>query len=106
MQLLPENLARDLSRSAAHPHDLDARAGVEWVQTHLSHVFLTRTRVYKLRKPVDLGFVDFSTRARRNADCRREIALNRRLAADVYLGIAPIERARAGYRVGAVATES
>jgi len=106
MQRLPAKLTLDLSRKAAHPHDPDARAGVEWVQTHLSHVFLTRTRVYKLRKPVDLGFVDFSTRARRNADCLREVALNRRLAANVYLGVAPIERARDGFRVGATDTES
>ena len=102
MQGLPSQLARDLSRSAAHPHDPDARAGVEWVQTHISHVFLTRTRVYKLRKAVDLGFVDFSTRARRNDDCLREVALNRRLAASVYVGIAPIERTRGGFRVGAL----
>jgi hypothetical protein len=102
MQPLPATLARGLSRAAAHPHDPDARAGVEWVQTHLSHVFLTRERVYKLRKSVDLGFVDFSTRARRNHDCLRELALNRRLAEHVYLGIAPIERGRGGFRVGAL----
>ena len=102
MQPLPATLARDLSRAAAHPHDADARAGIEWVQTHLSHVFLTCERVYKLRKSVDLGFVDFSTRARRNRDCLREVALNRRLARHVYLGIAPIERARRGFRVGAL----
>ena len=43
MQPLPATLTRDLARAAAHPHDADARAGVgrgiEWVQTHLSHVF-------------------------------------------------------------------
>jgi hypothetical protein len=105
MQRLPASLAQDLSRTAAHPHDPDARAGIEWVQTHLSHVFLTRTRVYKLRKAVDLGFVDFSTRARRNADCLREVALNRRLAANVYLGVAPVLRARNGFRVGTIDTE-
>ena len=105
MQWLPASLAPDLSRTPAHPHDPDAQLGIEWVQTHISHVFLTRTRVYKLRKPVDLGFVDFSTRARRNADCLREVALNRRLAASVYLGVAPIERAREGFCVGAIDTE-
>ncbi len=106
MQRLPTRLTLDLSRNAAHPHDPDARAGIEWVQTHLSHVFLTRTRVYKLRKPVDLGFVDFSTRPLRNRDCLREVALNRRLAASVYLGIAPIEPARGGFRVGAIDPEA
>jgi aminoglycoside phosphotransferase family enzyme/predicted kinase len=77
-----------------------ATGRVEWVQTHLSHVFLTAARVYKFRKPVDLGFVDFTARAERNADCLREVALNRRLAPDVYLGVAPLrgepERPRVG----------
>jgi aminoglycoside phosphotransferase family enzyme/predicted kinase len=93
-QPLPAKLAARLARPAAHPHDPAARQRgfrIEWVQTHLSHVFLTPERVYKLRKDVALGFVDFSTRARRNADCRNEVRLNRRLAPDVYLGIAPIE---------------
>jgi hypothetical protein len=74
----------------AYPHDASAAAGVEHVQTHISHVFLTARRVYKFRKAVDLGFVDFTTRRARNDDCEREMRLNRRLAADVYLGIAPL----------------
>ena len=73
---------------------------VEWIQTHLSHVFLTRSRVYKFRKPVDLGFAQLSTRAQRNEDCLREVALNRRLAADVYLGVAPFLATRDGARIG------
>jgi aminoglycoside phosphotransferase family enzyme/predicted kinase len=92
-----------LREPAAYPGDPSAEQGVEWIQTHLSHVFLTGRRVYKLRKAVDLGFVCFATRAERNADCLREVALNRRLAPDVYLGVAPIEAAPAGARVGALA---
>jgi hypothetical protein len=80
----------DLSKPAAYPTDASAKHGIEWIQTHISHVFLSQSRVYKLRKPVDLGFVQFATRDERTADCEREVALNRRLAADVYLGIAPI----------------
>src|SRR5690606_4039925 len=58
---------------------------------------------WKLRKAAALGFVDFSTRAARNADCAREVHLNRRLAPDVYLGVAPIEVDAGGaFRVGAV----
>ena len=104
-QPLPASLAAGLARAAAYPRDPDAgRPGfrVEWVQTHLSHVFLTPARVYKLRKAVDLGFVDFSTRALRNADCRREVRLNRRLAPDVYLGIAPIEARGKRFAIGAL----
>jgi len=99
---LDRDLVAALRGPGAYPHDASAAAGVEWVQTHLSHVFLTRDRVYKLRKAVDLGFVCFATRAERNADCLREIALNRRLAPDVYLGVAPIEIGLGGARVGAL----
>jgi len=98
----PETLSR-FAQPDAYPEDSSATRGVAWIQTHLSHVFLTERRVYKLRKPVDLGFVDFSTRAQRNADCAREIALNRRLAPDVYLGVAPLLDDGRAYRVGAIA---
>ncbi len=91
----------DLCRPEAHPGDPDALR-VEHVQTHISHVFLTRERVYKLRKTVDLGFLDFSTREARNADCLREVALNRRLAPRVYLGVAPVIREAGRWRVGPV----
>ena len=68
----------------------DERAALTHVQTHISHVFLGRDRVYKLRKPVHFGFVDFSTRALRAEDCAREIELNQRLAPSVYLGVARV----------------
>lgn len=87
--LSPEQVAR-LCRPEAYPEDASAAAGVESVQTHISHVFLTGGRVYKFRKAVDLGFLCFATRGQRNADCLREVALNRRLAPDVYLGVAPL----------------
>ena len=102
METLAEGLIGALSRPAAHPHDPDAARGVAHVQTHISHVFLTATRVYKLRKAVDLGFLCFATRAERNADCLREVTLNRRLAPDVYLGVAPVEAVAGGFRIGAL----
>ena len=55
-------------------------------ETHIGVVFLVGDRAYKLKKPVSLGFLDFSTRERRLAACDREVELNRRLAPDVYLG--------------------
>ncbi len=97
---LPPGVPEALADPEAHPEDPSARSGVHWVQTHLSHVFLTGERVVKLRKAVDLGFVDFSSRALRNADCLREVALNRRLAPDVYLGVAPILARGGRPRVG------
>lgn len=59
-------------------------------ETHIGVVFLLGDRVYKLKKPVNMGFLDFSTRERRAAACRREVELNRRLAPDVYLGTATV----------------
>jgi aminoglycoside phosphotransferase family enzyme/predicted kinase len=101
----PEVIA-GLAEPRAYPKDPEAGAGrVEVVQTHLSHVFLTPTRVYKFRKAVDLPFVCFASREERNADCLREVALNRRLAPDVYLGVAPLVVAPGGVRVGAPAED-
>lgn len=57
------------------------------VETHISVLFFVGDRVLKMRKPVRTPFLDFSTRELRLADCRREVALNRRLAPDVYLGV-------------------
>jgi len=90
----------DLADASAYPLDPSAGAGIERVDTHISHVFLTGSRAYKLRRPVCLPFLDFSDPAERLADCLREVALNRRLAPDVYLGIAPI--LTAGKTTGAV----
>ncbi len=60
------------------------------VETHISLLVFVADRVYKLRKPVRFGFLDFTDRAVREADCRREVQLNGRLAPDVYLGVADI----------------
>jgi aminoglycoside phosphotransferase family enzyme/predicted kinase len=92
----------DLTKPAGYPTDPSANRGVGRIQTHLSHVFLTEQRVYKFRKPVDFGFVHFATRSERNTDCEREVALNRRLAPDVYLGVAPLLSDGSQHWVGAV----
>ncbi|HEX6312776.1 MAG TPA: AAA family ATPase [Acidimicrobiia bacterium] len=59
-------------------------------ETHVSVVFFVGDRAYKLKKPVAPGFLDFSTRELREAACHREVELNRRLAPDVYLGVADV----------------
>lgn len=94
-------LARGLASASTWP-EAEPGATVEWIQTHISHVFLVGDRVYKLRKDVRLSFLDFGTRARRNEDCVRELRLNRRLAPDVYRGIAPIVAEENGIRVGPI----
>lgn len=62
-------------------------AAASVIETHISVLLLAGDRVYKVRKPVTTAFLDFSTRQSRLEDCRREVALNRRLAPDVYLGV-------------------
>ena len=66
----------------------DSAAGV--VETHSAVVFFVGDRAYKLKKPVDLGFLDFRSLDARARTCRREVELNRRLAPDVYLGVADV----------------
>ena len=59
-------------------------------ETHISHVFVGRTMVYKIKKPVDFGFLDFTTIQKRRFFCAEEVRLNSRLAEGIYLGVAPI----------------
>jgi uncharacterized protein len=59
-------------------------------ETHSAVVFFVGDHAYKLKKPVDLGFLDFSSRPKRLEACRREVKLNRRLSHDIYLGVADV----------------
>lgn len=79
-------LARALLDANAYP---DA-VGIEHVETHISHVFLTGRYAYKIKKPLDLGFLDFSTLERRRWFCEEELRINRRLAPELYLAVVPI----------------
>lgn len=83
-------LIESLSRPNAYPHPVDA---AEVHQTHISVVFLAGPFAYKIKKPVNLGFVDFSTLEKRRHFCDEEVRLNRRLAPHVYLGVVPIAMA-------------
>jgi aminoglycoside phosphotransferase family enzyme/predicted kinase len=80
---------------------------VERIQTHISAVFLTPRHAYKLKKPLRLwGLLDYGTPERRLHWCRDEVRLNRRLAPDLYLGVAPLlPAAGGGVRVGPVGEE-
>jgi aminoglycoside phosphotransferase family enzyme/predicted kinase len=64
--------------------------GAQVRETHSAAVFMVGDRAYKLKKPVDLGFLDFRDLTARAAACAREVELNRRLAPDVYLGVADV----------------
>jgi aminoglycoside phosphotransferase family enzyme/predicted kinase len=75
-------------------------ASVELIETHISWVFLAGPYVYKVKKPVNLGFLDFRTLARRRHFCREEVRLNQRLAPHAYLDVVPVTRAGGAYRLG------
>jgi aminoglycoside phosphotransferase family enzyme len=68
---------------------------IELIQTHISFVFLTRNFVYKVKKAVDFGFLDFTTLEKRRFFCEKELELNRRLCGDMYLEVVPINKAYA-----------
>ena len=82
-------LIEALSTPAAYPYPVE---GVEVRQTHISAVFLAGPNVYKVKKPVKPGFLDFSTLEKRRHFCEEEVRLNRRLAPQVYLGVVPVVR--------------
>jgi len=79
-------LIRGLLRAEAYEHAVNE---FEVRETHISWVILTGEYAYKLKKPVDFGFVDFSTLERRRFCCEEELRLNRRLAEDLYLAVKP-----------------
>ncbi|MBL0141700.1 MAG: AAA family ATPase [Betaproteobacteria bacterium] len=76
-----------LQRPACYPHPVGQ---VELLETHISWVLLAGDLAYKIKKPVSLGFVDFSTLDSRRYYCEEELRLNRRTAPDLYLGVVPI----------------
>ena len=92
----PVRLLKALTVPAAYPYAVPA---IEVRQTHISIVFLAGPYVYKVKKPVDFGFLDFSTLEKRRHFCAEEVRLNRRLAPDVYLGVAPIVETETGLKV-------
>ncbi|HUC04627.1 MAG TPA: hypothetical protein VL961_04460, partial [Acidimicrobiales bacterium] len=71
-------------------------AGAAVRETHSAVVFFMGDLAVKVKKPVDLGFLDFSDPGTRGAVCEREVELNRRLAPDVYIGVGTVELPTAG----------
>jgi len=83
-----DRLVRALRDPRCYPHET---ARIEVIETHISYVILTGLFAYKLKKPLTLPFLDFSTLERRRHFCEEELRLNRRLAPDLYLDVVPIE---------------
>ena len=82
---------------AAYPH---RPRTVELVQTHISFVFLAGELVYKCKKPVDFGFLDFTTLEARRRFCHEEVRLNRRLCPDIYRRVVEVTGSGGEYRLG------
>jgi uncharacterized protein len=94
-----ESLERALGDRSLYPH---RPTSVEVRQTHISWVFLAGDLVYKLKKPIRLAFLDYSTPALRRRWCLAEVELNRRLAPSTYLGVALIRRRGEDFELGEV----
>ncbi len=82
---------------AAYPHPVQ---NIRHIETHISHLFLTGRFAYKIKKPLKLPFLDYSTAALRRSACDDELRLNRRTAAALYLDVVPIGRTAGGLRIG------
>ncbi|MCK4838596.1 MAG: hypothetical protein KAS94_07305 [Desulfobulbaceae bacterium] len=86
-----------LKYSEAYPHQTGE---ITLLQTHISYVFLTDDYVYKIKKSVDFGFLDFTSLAKRKYYCGEELRLNRRLCPDIYLEVVPIKNRGGRFYVG------
>lgn len=67
---------------------------IELIQTHISYIFLTKKFVFKVKKAVNFGFLDFSTLDKRKFYCEKELELNRRLCGDMYVEVVPINKSK------------
>jgi aminoglycoside phosphotransferase family enzyme/gluconate kinase len=88
-----DEIARRLQRPDAYPH---STGRFELIETHISVILLTGEFAYKLKKPVNLGFLDFSTAEKREHYCYEEVRLNRRLAPEIYLGVVAVTDGKNG----------
>ncbi|WP_340103938.1 bifunctional aminoglycoside phosphotransferase/ATP-binding protein [Rhodohalobacter sp. 8-1] len=85
-----------LKNRESYPHSPEA---VQHIQTHISNVFMVPPFVYKIKKRVDFGFLDYSTLDKRRHFCEQEVELNRRLCSDIYLGVESIAKSENGLKI-------
>ncbi|HLR24914.1 MAG TPA: AAA family ATPase [Fodinibius sp.] len=90
------SLIEFLKNPDAYPHDPER---ITHIQTHISHVFMAGSYVYKVKKPVNFEFLDFSTLEKRKYYCGREVELNRRLCSGIYLGVVTISSSNDDYQL-------
>jgi hypothetical protein len=87
MLMVESKIFESLKKPGFYGSDVDS---VDVLQTHISYVALTGRYAYKVKKPVDFGFLDFSTLDKRKYYCEEELRLNKRLCPDIYLDVVPI----------------
>ena len=80
-------LPHPLLDAVSYDHPVES---IRHIETHISHILLCGTYAYKIKKPLNLGFLDFSTPNKRLNACQEEVRLNQRLAPHIYLGVVPI----------------
>ncbi|MBM3120051.1 MAG: hypothetical protein FJ006_11010 [Chloroflexi bacterium] len=90
-------LVEALLKPETYPHNPQK---VELMQTQMSFLFLTGDYVYKVKKPVNLGYLDYTTLEKRRFFCHQEIELNRRLCPEIYLEVVPITKSGKQIRLG------
>lgn len=82
-----ENIVAEMSKPQFYPNCPES---IEVIQTHISVIFIAGDSVYKLKKPMNLGFLDFTTLEKRRHYCRQEVALNSRFSENIYQGVVSI----------------
>lgn len=82
-------ILKSLMKPEAYP---EPTSGVDMIQTHVSWIFLTDSHAYKVKKPVDFGFLNFSTIDRRRFYCNEEVKYNRRLCPNIYEGVVELRK--------------
>jgi aminoglycoside phosphotransferase family enzyme len=95
VSILPP-IVKALLESQAYPHKPQE---IELVQTQMSFILLTGEYVYKIKKPVNLGYLDYTTLEKRHFFCHQELNLNKRLCPDAYLAVVPIVEEKTGLRI-------
>lgn len=91
-------LIQQMLQPGFYPHTVTEP--IQLIQTHVSYVLLTGDYVYKLKKPVNFGFLDFSSVEKRQHFCQEELRLNQRGAANLYLEVLPVTQSGEHYHLG------
>ena len=94
------SLIQQMLQPDFYPHPV--QEPIQLLQTHISYVFLTGEYAYKVKKPANFGFLDFTSLEKRHHFCHEELRLNRRLSPDLYLAVLPIVENASQYQLGAV----